>query len=159
MTHQPTHDQEMIWQIIRSLHRAAKLQQRTPAASELGHASLGVLNAATIRPSTPSSLAGELAMPAQTVTRAIAELEAANLITRVADPDDGRSYIVESTADGIRTITEFRQRLTEQFAAHLSDWELQEVELFASQLAKLIESLEGSKPGSPVRERRPNPWR
>ncbi len=149
----------MIWQIIRSLHRAAKLQQRTAAASELGHASLGVLNVTIIRPSTPSFLADELGIPAQTVTRAIADLEAANLITRVADPNDGRSYIVEPTADGIRTITEFRQSLAEEFAVHLSDWEPQVIEQFASRLTKLVEFLEGNKPVPSVRERRPNPWR
>lgn len=159
MTHQPPQDQDAIWQIIRSLHRAAKLQQRTAAASELGHASLGVLNATTMRPSTPSLLASELAMPPQAVSRAIAELEAANLITRVADPNDGRSYIVEPTADGNRAITKFRRSLTEQFAAHLGDWEPREIEQFASRLTKLVESLEGNKPKPTVRERRPNPWR
>lgn len=159
MTHRPSQDHVVIWQIIRSLHRAAKLQQRTSAASELGHASLGVLNATSVRPSTPSSLAVELAMPAQTVTRAIAELEAANLITRVADPNDGRSYVVESTADGNRTITEFRRSLTEQFAVHLAEWEPQEIEQFASRLTNLVDSLESNKPGPLKRERRPNPWR
>lgn len=153
-------DVDPVWRIIRALHRAARLQQRaTAATTELGSAALGVLNMATVSSATPSAISRELGLPPQTVSRAIAELETAALIQRHADPDDGRSYSVELTQAGRRTIKAFRRNLSEHFAAHLTQWSPDEVADFAARLDVLVNALADSEPAQPVRTRRPNAWR
>src|SRR3954449_3711227 len=51
-------------------------------------------------PLTPSELAACERIQRPTATRVIARLEEAGLITRAADPTDGRSSLVSITADG-----------------------------------------------------------
>lgn len=148
-----------VWRIIRALNRAARLQQHAAAGTELGQPALGVLNLAAVSSATPSAISRELGLPAQTVSRAVAELEAASMIERHADPHDGRSYVVELTPAGRRTITTFRRDLSEQFAAHLTDWTRNETVEFASRLEALVSALADGTPARPVRARRPNSWR
>ncbi|MBA8989340.1 MarR family winged helix-turn-helix transcriptional regulator [Curtobacterium pusillum] len=150
---------DSVWRIIRALHRAATLQQRAAATAELGYAALGVLNAAAVAPGTPSALSRELGLPPQTVSRAVAELEAATLIERHGDPHDGRSYTVQPTTSGRSTIDAFRRDLSERFVAHLTDWTAGDVSAFAAQLEALVGALEGGTPAPRPRERRARSWR
>lgn len=152
-------DVDPVWRIIRALHRAARLQQHAAAATELGQPALGVLNLAAVSAATPTDISRELGLPPQTVSRAIAQLEASALVKRREDPHDGRSYIVELTPTGRRTVEAFRRNLSAQFATRLPDWKPSEVAEFASRLEALVSALADDAPGRPVRARRPNPWR
>ncbi|MFI6079362.1 MarR family winged helix-turn-helix transcriptional regulator [Actinoplanes sp. NPDC051343] len=152
-------DTDPVWRIIRALHRAARLQQSAAAATELGQQALGVLNLAAVSSATPSTIAQELSLPPQTVSRAIAELQAASLVERRADPHDRRSYVLELTPSGRQAIGAFRQNLFAQFAAHLTDWTEHEIAEFASHLEALVSALEHGAPARPARARRASSWR
>jgi DNA-binding MarR family transcriptional regulator len=147
-----------IWEIIRDLHRVARVQRRAAARSPLGAVALGVLNLAAQSPVRPSAAATELDVTAQAITRATAELTDLGLVRRVGDTADGRSYVIELTAEGHTARTAWRRELTDGFARHLDGWSDEEIIGFARQLSGLTASLtagpSGSAPPRPAR----NPW-
>lgn len=77
----------------------------------------------------------------KTVTsRTLKHLQCLNLISRSADPRDGRAHLVSLTDDAHArlegTLAQSRQTLHDK----LSQWDLEEVERFAGLLTKLNES-------------------
>jgi DNA-binding MarR family transcriptional regulator len=70
-------------------------------------------------PIRPGDLARVERVAAPTITRLLADLEAKQLVTRTADPDDGRSFFVGSTDAGadaiLRARTERAQHVLELF--------------------------------------------
>ncbi|MEV6844387.1 MarR family winged helix-turn-helix transcriptional regulator [Actinoplanes sp. NPDC051411] len=150
-----------IWSVVTSLHRVALLQRRAAAATPLGPVGLGLLNLAAVQPSLrPKDAADELDVAAQSVTRAIADLEARGYVRRAGDRADGRSYVIELTTAGKRARQEFRRQLIRQFSRHLADWEPAEIVRFARQLDRLVTSLSAGLPERPVTAAgRRNPWR
>jgi DNA-binding MarR family transcriptional regulator len=147
-----------IWDIIRNLHRVARVQRRAAAGSPLGAVALGVLNLAAQSPIRPSAAAAELDVTAQAVTRATAELTDRGLVRRVGDTADGRSYVIELTAEGHTARATWRRELTASLARHLDGWSAEEIVGFARQLSDLTASLiaepTASAPPRPTR----NPW-
>ena len=78
------------------------------------------------QPATPTRLAGVLGMPATTLSSALRKMTEAGHVTRVPNPADGRSALVELTADGVgvtvacfpafrAAIEAFREQLTAEF--------------------------------------------
>src|SRR5213080_1083573 len=61
-------------------------------------------------PITPSELAACERIQRPTATRVIARLEEAGLVSRAADPADGRSSLVSITADGRALLERVRTR-------------------------------------------------
>jgi DNA-binding MarR family transcriptional regulator len=84
-------------------------------------------------PIRPGDLARVERVAAPTITRLLADLEAKQLVTRTADPDDGRSFFVGSTDAGAEAILRAR---TER-AEHV-------LELFEELDEKQIDSLAGA---------------
>jgi DNA-binding MarR family transcriptional regulator len=153
---------DSVWLIIRELHRAAQLQRRAAANAPLGPVALGLLNLAAQAPVRPSQAAKELQVPPQSITRAVTELMAADLVHRVGDAADGRSYSVELTDKGRDARAEFRRRLSADFARLLDDWSEQEVDAFAAQLSRLVSALAAdltTGPNAPAGAPTANPWR
>jgi DNA-binding MarR family transcriptional regulator len=148
-----------IWSIVRGLHRVAQLQRRAAARSSLGPIALGVLNLAAQAPVRPSEAAAELNVPAQSITRAVADLTGAGLVGRIGDEGDGRSYAIELTGEGRTAHAAFREQLTEQFSRHLAGWSEEEIAIFAGQLGRLVSALAAEVPPAPQREPGRNPWR
>jgi DNA-binding MarR family transcriptional regulator len=68
-------------------------------------------------PLTPSDVAARERIQRPTVTRVLARLEEQGLIERMADPRDGRSSLVMTTAAGRALLEELRTRKT-AFLAH-----------------------------------------
>ncbi|WP_112237793.1 MarR family winged helix-turn-helix transcriptional regulator [Kribbella monticola] len=150
---------DSVWSIVRSLHRAAQVQRRGAAASKIGPVALGVLNLAAQGAVRPSVAAEELDVPPQSVTRAVAELEAAGWVRRVGDAADGRAYVIEATAAGRRERKRFQNELIARFSSHLAGWKPEEIRRFAGQLDSLVTSLASDLPVHPKPERKPNAWR
>ena len=148
-----------IWTIVRELHRAAQIQRRAAARAPWGPVPLGLLHLAAQAPIRPSAAATELDVPAQSITRATAELASAGLAGRVADEADGRSYVIELSDEGRTAVGELRAQLTAQFAAHLDGWTAEEITTFAAQLQRLVASLATDVPATGPREPARNPWR
>jgi DNA-binding MarR family transcriptional regulator len=61
-------------------------------------------------PLTPSELADRERVQRPTITRVVAKLEAAELVTRTADPLDGRSSLIALTPHGAALLAELRTR-------------------------------------------------
>lgn len=78
------------------------------------------------QPVTPTRLAAVLGTPATTLSSALRKMDRAGHLRRLRNPADGRSALVELTADGVAVteacfpafgaaITAFREQLTEEF--------------------------------------------
>ena len=86
-------------------------RMRQEAGSELGPASVSAL--ATIDrtgPLTPSELAKAERIQRPTATRVLARLEEEGLVSRAADPTDGRCSIVTATPEGTALLKHLRGR-------------------------------------------------
>lgn len=147
------------WLIIRSLHQVAQLQRRAAARSPLGPVATGLLNLAAREPVRPKAAAEELDVPAQSITRATAQLLDAGLARRVGDGSDGRSYRLELTDEGRAARERFRIDLLEAFGRHLAGWSDAEITDFAERLGRLTSSLAADVPGEPKPEPVRRSWR
>jgi DNA-binding MarR family transcriptional regulator len=146
-----------VWTIVRELDRAGRVQRRVAARAPFGPVGIGLLDLAAQAPVTPKAAATALDVPAQSVTRATAELAAAGLVRRVGDRADGRSYTLELTAEGRAAAQRFRDELATRFARHLDGWSETEITTFAQQLSALVTSIAADvEPSAP---HSPNPWR
>jgi DNA-binding MarR family transcriptional regulator len=90
---------------------------RQEANTQLGPASIAAL--ATIErsgPLTPSEVARIEGIQRPTATRILSRLTEAGLVSRTTDPSDGRSSIVQVTADGRKTLNRLRRRKTAYLA-------------------------------------------
>jgi DNA-binding MarR family transcriptional regulator len=92
------------------MHRSRMLQQQgTPAMSLVVHL-------ARCGPMRSSDLAGAMHLDQSTVSRHLAHLELSGLVTRAADPADGRAQLVAATATG-------REHAHQVIAARVHDFE------------------------------------
>jgi len=90
---------------------------RQESNTQLGPASIAAL--ATIErsgPLTPSEVARIEGIQRPTATRILSRLTEAGLVSRTTDPSDGRSSIVQVTADGRKTLNRLRKRKTAYLA-------------------------------------------
>ena len=95
---------------------------RQEAGSDLGPAQASAL--ATIErhgPLAPSELAEREGIKRPTATRILGSLEGAGLLTRVRDPEDGRSSILSVTPEGRELIRRARARKTAFLAKRMRD--------------------------------------
>jgi DNA-binding MarR family transcriptional regulator len=72
------------------------------------HAALATVEARG--PLTPSELAQRERVQRPTATKLIAKLETAGLVTRTADPTDGRSFLIAISPAGAQLLREARSR-------------------------------------------------
>lgn len=80
-------------------------------------------------PLTPSELAERERVKRPTATRTIANLEAAGLVERTADPDDGRGSLVSATGEGRSLLKRLRGRKNAYIARRLTRLDADEVEV------------------------------
>jgi DNA-binding MarR family transcriptional regulator len=95
---------------------------RQEAGTDLGPAQTSAL--ATIErhgPLAPSELAERERIKRPTATRILGSLESAGLLTRVRDPEDGRSSILSVTSEGRELIRRLRARKTAYLAKRMRD--------------------------------------
>jgi DNA-binding MarR family transcriptional regulator len=93
---------------------------RQEAGTDLGPS--GVAALATIErhgPLSPSELAERERIKRPTATRVVANLEAAGLIERVRDPDDGRASILSATPAASALLRRLRARKTAYLARRI----------------------------------------
>jgi DNA-binding MarR family transcriptional regulator len=76
----------------------------------------------TTGPVSINGLAALLGLDATTVTRQVATMEAAKLVVRRADPDDGRSSLIGLSANGRRKMRAVQRARRERIASLLGDW-------------------------------------
>jgi len=96
-----------------ALVRTARRLRQEAAAEETGLTPTSTAALASIErfgPLTPSELAEIERVKRPTVTRTLANLEAAGLVERASDPDDGRSSVVAVNAAGRERLRQLRSR-------------------------------------------------
>ena len=108
------------------LHSAAirllRRLRRVDSATGLSAPRLSALSVLVVRgPCTLGELAAAEQVRAPTMTRLVAALEREGLVTRAADPDDGRVTRVSATAAGRRTLTAGRRRRVELLARSVAE--------------------------------------
>lgn len=81
-----------------------------------------------------SDLAHQRFVDASVISRQVAQLEQAGLLTRRPDPDDRRVSLLRATAEGERTVSELEQRKSGWLSDALADWDDRDVR----QLAELL---------------------
>jgi DNA-binding MarR family transcriptional regulator len=93
-------------------------------------------------PLTPSELAARERVKRPTATRIVAKLEQLGLVTRTADPADGRAFLVATTAAGRELLRRLRTRKTAYLARRLAGLdhdELATLERAATILERLLD--------------------
>jgi DNA-binding MarR family transcriptional regulator len=93
-------------------------------------------------PLTPSELAERERVKRPTATRVVAKLEALGLVSRTADPTDGRASLVAVTAAGRGLLRRLRTRKTAYLARRLEGLDPDEIatlERAAALLERLLE--------------------
>jgi DNA-binding MarR family transcriptional regulator len=111
---------------------ARRLRQEAFAAEGRGELSPSLSAAlATIDvhgPLTPSELAKRERVKRPTATRILANLDRLGLVSRTADPADGRASLVATTASGRELLRRLRTRKNAYLARRLRDLDRDEVE-------------------------------
>lgn len=115
-----TPDTEIAARLRLAITRTAR-RLRQEAGDDMSPSAAAAL--ATIErhgPLAPSRLAEIERVKRPTATRVLARLEAAGLVERAADPDDGRCSLVSVTAEGRRRLKRIRSRKTAYLARRIS---------------------------------------
>lgn len=93
-------------------------------------------------PLTPSELADAERVKRPSATRIIAQLEAAGLVSRAADPRDGRVSLVSATSEGRALLRRLRKRKNAYISRRLrglSEDDLETMEHAAELLEQMLE--------------------
>ena len=86
-------------------------------------------------------LAERSGLDVSTVSRRIAELEDAGLVTRTRDPDDRRARILQITPKGRRVLATFRKARSRVLDDALADWPPEEIRSLAVTLSRFTAAL------------------
>ena len=80
-----------------------------------------------------------------TVSRQVTMLVSYGLLEKVADPQDGRAFMVSLSAEGTELVERLKAGRGEWFRQMLHDWEPAEAEAFHDHLERFATSFEASK--------------
>jgi DNA-binding MarR family transcriptional regulator len=123
-----------------AINRMAR-RMRQESGAELGPAGIAAL--ATIErsgPLTPSELAEMEAIQRPTATRVLTRLTEDGLVSRTADPTDGRCSIVDITPAGKATLSRLRKRKTAYLVKQMRELPPDDVETLA-RAAEILEQV------------------
>lgn len=102
-------------------------------------------------PVTLGDLAGAEQVSAPTITRLVQGLEDLGLVRRKRDPEDGRSYLLEATADGRRVLEEGRRRRIDALVNAISHLARRDLEILEQAAELMIDAAD--RPPSGVQAR------
>ncbi|MFB9236132.1 MarR family winged helix-turn-helix transcriptional regulator [Plantactinospora siamensis] len=92
-------------------------------------------------PRNVSALAARLNLDGSTVTRQVTAMERAGLITRAADPRDGRGTVVSPTDAGLDRVAAVRAARTRLYGDILAGWSAEDRTALAGMLERLNSAL------------------
>jgi DNA-binding MarR family transcriptional regulator len=92
-------------------------------------------------PARASDLAEATALDLSTVSRRVAELEGASLVTRTRDPDDRRASLLEVTPAGRAAIERLRAARRSLIEEALADWPTDDVRRLGELLGRFTGAL------------------
>lgn len=82
-------------------------------------------------------IADEMCLNASVISRQVTALEAAGLVTRRSDPEDGRAGLVQVSATGAERLAEARQAYADYLEKILADWDDDKVQAAADVLLEI----------------------
>ena len=88
-------------------------------------------------PLRASDLVGRLGLDKSTVSRQVSSLVALGLVSREADPADGRAQVLTTSPEGAARLAGIRDARRARWEADLSDWETSDVATLAQLLGRL----------------------
>jgi DNA-binding MarR family transcriptional regulator len=83
-----------------------------------------------------------------TVSRQVTTLVSHGLLDKLADPHDGRAWVVSLSAEGAELVERLKTGRAEWFRQTLKDWDPAEAEAFGDFLERFAASFEASRTGS-----------
>lgn len=93
-------------------------------------------------PAQQVALAQEMAADKAVMSRTIKQLEELGLVSRIADPSDGRAMLVDMTADTQRKYDASLSHARRLLHERLATWDAGEVRRFADLLGRLNDSMD-----------------
>lgn len=113
-------DDDEVSRLRVALGRISRQVDRQTSGGELTKTQFSILTTAVRRgPIRASEMAEIETLNPTMLSRMIGKMEAAGLLMRSADPDDGRAIVVSATPEGIALHTELRDKRTLLFADYL----------------------------------------
>ena len=88
-------------------------------------------------PLRASDLVARLGLDKSTVSRQVATLVALGLVTREADPADGRAQVLSTSPEGAARLSRIRDARRARWEADLADWPAEDVDTLGELLARL----------------------
>jgi DNA-binding MarR family transcriptional regulator len=151
---------ERVWALTRHLWALAQHVRRGQAASP-HNASTVQLLALTAEHGRlrPVDIMKLLDLTAPSATRYVQALEQAGQVDVVADPNDGRTYVIEINDTGREVLAALRRDLLDAMGPVLEDFSADEVATLLELLGKLTASMAAHSHGRPVKTTRKNRWR
>lgn len=92
-------------------------------------------------PARTSRLADLLGLDPSTTSRHVAALERSGHVERVADPDDGRAWLVQASASGRQAFEDTRALRNALVGRALAGWDPADVDALATALARFNDSV------------------
>jgi len=109
--------------------------RRTGELERSAYLVLGVL--AVDGPASVNAIADALRLDPSTVTRQVLAMEQTGLVTRSADPADGRVTVVTTTPDGAAALERTRTVRAALYAEVLAAWTEDDLDVLAALLTRL----------------------
>ena len=88
-------------------------------------------------PLRASDLVGRLGLDKSTVSRQVSSLVALGLVSREADPADGRAQVLSTSPEGAARLSRIRDARRARWEADLADWPAEDVATLGALLARL----------------------
>jgi DNA-binding MarR family transcriptional regulator len=124
--------------------REAARRRAERAGVNVGRPAIAILGALHHHgPVRLSALSGHTGLEAPLVSREVSGLVAANLVTREADPADGRAVIVALTEAGHAAYCSYRQATDDIIAETFSRWSVADLGQLASYLERVAHDFAG----------------
>lgn len=121
--------------LVRHLETFGRKSSLYQEVDRAGYLALRTLDG--LGPSCINGLAQELHLDSSTVTRQVSTLEAGGFVTRQADPNDGRSWLIDLTPQGRKAMRTVERGRRHAIDSMLFDWKSEEVQDLARTISKL----------------------
>ena len=121
--------------LVRHLETFGRKSSLYEEVDRAGYLALRTLDA--LGPSCVNRLAQELHLDSSTVTRQVGVLESGGFVTRTVDPNDGRSWLIDVTPEGRRTMRVVERGRRRAIDSMLHEWATDEVHDLARVISKL----------------------
>jgi len=141
----PTPEAVLLTSLTQLMAQWATLTRQTAVAREAGLSIDSgdirpVYTLGLVGPIRAGALAADLRLTRPTMSKQLARLETAGLVTKSPDPDDGRASIVALSTEGERVFAQLVQRGREMVNEALQGWDAAQRRRFADLTSRFVEA-------------------